>query len=392
MTIGPAEDNTVQERTAAASGQWPASGRWIFHLARVAWIVLACAVSVKAVGWPTEHSVYPCFEAGGWTWWQGQDVYPLACKCEFRYGPVCAMALAPLALLPRALGGLLWIWLDLGVFFVGLRALRTRILPGPWTPRREGLFLILVLAGITHSIWSGQSNLFVFGLVALGVVAIADQRWWLAAWMLAIPIHIKVWPLAAAMLLIVCWPRRLALRFGLCLVGVGVIPFLTKPLAWVCRQYAGWFAVLLGPAQIRHEYRDAWTIWEAFHGPVPAHHHMPPDHPWIYLGLQLAAAALVLVLCLRQARRSPSVTRLLLFVLTVWACWQMVFGPATERNTFGLIAPLSSWALITCLEQKRGRMVMGLAFTLMLAANPRRDRGGRGRTPFLWSGRPIRSA
>ena len=131
------------------------------------------------------------------------------------------MALAPLALLPSALGGLLWIWLDLGVFFVGLRALMKRILPGPWPAWREGVFLGLVLAGITRTIWSGQSNLLIFGLVALGAAAVADKRWWLAAWMLAIPVHIKVWPLAVAMLLIVCWPRRLALRFGLCLVAVG---------------------------------------------------------------------------------------------------------------------------------------------------------------------------
>jgi hypothetical protein len=246
-----------------------------------------------------------------------------------------------------------------------------RILPVAWTPEREGLFLCLVLLGIMRSIWSGQSNLLVFGLVALGATAIVDKRWWLAAWMLAIPVHIKVWPLAAAMLLAACWPRRLALRVGLCLLGVGAVPFLTRPLAWVCRQYAGWFAMLLGPAQVRHEYRDAWTIWEVFQGHVPVHHHMAPNHLWFYLGLQLATAALVLGLCLWQARRSPSVTRLLLFVLTVWACWQMVFGPATERNTFGLIAPLSSWALLTSLEEKRGRMVMGLAFTLMLAANPR---------------------
>ena len=338
----------------------PAAARWTFHAARLGWIVLAVAVSVKAVLVPVDHSVYPCFEAGGRAWWSGQDLYPHTCGHEFRYGPVAAMALAPLALLPTAWGGLLWIWLNLGVFFAALRALMKRILPGPWTPQREGLFLCLVLVGITRSIWSGQSNLLVFGLVALAAVAIADRRWWLAACLLAIPVHIKVWPLAVALLLVACWPRRLAPRLAVCLLAIGAVPFLTKPFPWVCRQYGGWFAVLTGPAQMRHSYRDAWTLWEAIH---------PPVHPTIYLALQLAAAAVVLGLCLWQARRNPSATRLLLFVLVAWACWQMVFGPATEPNTFGLIAPLSAWALLTCLEEKRGRIVMGVAFVLMVAAN-----------------------
>ena len=155
----------------------------------------------------------------------------------------------PLALLPTAWGGLLWIWLNLAVFFAALRALMKRILPGPWTPHREGLFLCLVLVGITRSIWSGQSNLLVFGLVALGAVAIADRRWWLAACLLAIPVHIKVWPLAVALLLVACWPRRLAARLAVCVLAIGALPFLTKPFPWVCRQYDGWFAMLVGPAQ-----------------------------------------------------------------------------------------------------------------------------------------------
>jgi len=369
MTIGAIYDNVerIAAPTAAPGGQ-PAARRWPLHAARLGWIVLACALSVKAVLVPVNHSVYPCFEAGGWAWWTGQDVYPLACTNEFRYGPVCAVALVPLAWLPTACGGLLWIWLNLAVFLAALQALRKRILPGPWTPEREGVFLGLVLLGVTRSIWSGQSNLLIFALVALGVVALADQRWWLAALMLAIPVHIKVWPLAAALLLIACWPRRLAVRFGLCLLGVGAIPFLAGPFDWVCRQYHGWFAVLLGPAQLRHEYRDAWTIWEVLHAPITSHHHVAPDHPSIYLVLQLATAAVVLGLCLWHARRSQPAARPLLFVLTTWTCWQMVFGPGMERNAFGMIAPLGAWGMLACFEQKRGRVVLCLAFLLMVEA------------------------
>ena len=157
------------------------------------------------------------------------------------------------------------------------------------------------------------------------------------------------------------------MRLGVCLLGLGAIPFLTKPFGWVCRQYEGWFALLTGPAQIRHTYRDTWTIWEAIH---------PPVHPTVYMVLQLTTAAVVLGLCLWQAWRGLPVKRLLLFILVMWACWQLLLGPATERNTFGLIAPLSSWGLITALEQKRGRM-MGMAFVLITGPRSVSSNNGR---------------
>ena len=205
-------------------------------------------LSVKFAFWPEDHSVYyPCYETGGQFWSAGKDMYsPGVCPVDFRYGPAAAMALAPFAALPTWLGGLLWIWLNLGVFFASLWALMRRILPGDWTPQRQGVYLGLVLLGTARSLWSGQSNLLIFAMVAMAAAAIVENRWWKAAWLLAIPVHIKAWPLAAGLLLSACRPRALAARLGACLLGVAALPFLTKPFALVCQRYYGWFAVLTG--------------------------------------------------------------------------------------------------------------------------------------------------
>ena len=199
-----------------------------------------------------------------------------------------------------------------------------------------------------------------FSLVALATLAIQDRRWWWAACLLAIPVHIKVWPLAAALLLIAYWPRKLALRFPVAMLAVAAAPLLTKPWGWVWRQYVGWYDLLVGPAQIRHTYRDLWTLWEVIHEPVNAK---------AYMLLQLLSGAAVLGLCLWQVHRGLSIQRRLLFVLVSWAAWQMTFGPATERTTFGLIAPLSAWGLVTAFQQRRGRLLMSAAFALMTCGN-----------------------
>ena len=254
------------------------------------------------------------------------------------------------------LGSLLWNWLNFGLFFATLWKLVERGLPGDWTARHKALFLCLVLLGTTRTIWSGQTNLLIFSLIVLATLAIQDRRWWWAAFLLAIAIHIKVWPLAAALLLIAYWPRKLALRLPAAVLAVGVFPLLVRPWGWVWRQYVGWYDLLVGPAQVRHMYRDVWTLWEVVHEPVDAK---------VYLLLQLLSGGLVLGLCLWQVRRGLSIQRRLLFVMVAWAVWQMTFGPATERVTFGLIAPLSSWGLATAFQQRRGRLLMLVAFVLM---------------------------
>jgi alpha-1,2-mannosyltransferase len=365
----------------------PSPSRWdrMLPAACCLWLVLAVAAGVKAYVEPLEHTAYPCFEAGTRCWWQGEDLYEMAvCGHEYRYAPAIAVAMTPLAVLPTWLGGALWYWLNIAVYCWALWALMRWVLPGDWTAGRKAAFLALVFLGSVRMIWAAQSNALIFALVAGGAVAMRRGRWWWAALFLAIPVHVKVWPLAAVLLLMACWPRQLLARFAVALAAVGAIPFLTKPFAWVCQQYAAWFSMLVGPAQVRHVYRDAWTVWELIHGSVD---------PRAYMVLQLAAAAVVLLLCRRYSRRierGPGAGRhnvappeqsaaasprpvpfpaVLTFILAMWAAWQLLFGPGTERNTFGLIAPLTAWGLMTALVEKRGRVLMIAAFTLTTLAN-----------------------
>lgn len=387
MAVGIASTNDLTGR--------PITTGWL-RIAYGLWIGFAIVLIVRAYCDPANHSTYPCFEAGVRCWWNGENVYR-DCPHQFRYGPAFASAAGPVALLPTWLGAPLWALLNVGVTFWSLRVLSRRILPWPRdvgqianlsyivpisnrshdrleacptravAQRREALYFALALIGSYHGIWSGQTNMLIFALVALGAIAVLDKRWWLAALLLAIPVHIKVWPLAAAGLLAACWPRKLAWRLPIALAGVGAIAFLLKPPGWVLQQYVDWFDHLVGPAQIRHTYYDAWTIWDLMARPV---------NERLYVVLQLFSAVAALVLCLWQAwqtsgeRRAESLNqRLLLVVLATWTSWQLVFGPGTERNTFGLIAPLTAWGLIAAFELRCDRWLIAAGFILTLIAS-----------------------
>ena len=47
----------------------------------------------------------------------------------------------------------------------------------------------------------------------------------------------------------------------------------------------------------------------------------------------------------------------------MWVGWQLLFGPGSERLTYGLIAPMASWAVIESFDIKRLR---GLAVSAWL--------------------------
>ena len=340
----------------------PASGgepSRLFQIAVTVWIVFAIVAGVKAVASPIKHNSYYAFQAGTLLWWADQDMYDGTFN-EFRYGPAFAVAFSPLAQLPMSLGSLIWMWINLAAFFWALRVLVRDILPAAWTPDREGLFLLLVLMASYRGIWTAQTNTLIFATVVAGIQAIQRQRWGWAAFWLAVPVHIKIWPVAAALLLIACWPRKLLVRWVCALSAVALLPMATRWPSVVLTRYHEWYLGLSGPMLVRHDYRDMWTLWEAVSGPV--------DKP-AYLVLQLSTALLAAALCLWQQRRGATLEQLMTFVLGMWTAWQLLLGPGSERATFSLIAPLTAWAVVTCLSGSRGRALILPAFTLTVLAS-----------------------
>ena len=214
-----------------------------------------------------DNSVYPVFAAGARHWWADMPLYVSYHSTEdidaFRCSPAFAVAITPFYLLPGCLGACAWGVVNMSFLFWALHVFVREVLPGEWPPRRESAFLMLTLFASSVGIWSGQSNALIVALIMLGLAAVRRERWWTAALMLALPVFMKVWPIAIVLLLMVCWPRQLTGRFLAVCAVLALIPFLTRPPDIVAWQYRGWYATLVSPIRERWPgYRDAWTIWE----------------------------------------------------------------------------------------------------------------------------------
>ena len=337
----------------------PIAQREWLHRAIALWAVLAVAVSVKTIVQPDTHSVYMIFAAAARHWWSDVPLYTFYEGLDtYRYTPTFAIALTPLAVLPNSLGGVLWNLLSIGVLLWALHRFVAEVLPGRWPPRREALLVALVMVGMLRGIWSGQSNALVIALAMLGAVAIRRERWWRASILLAVPVLIKLWPIALVLLLCVFWPRQLIGRFSAALAAGLAVPFLTRPAPIVCQQYYEYYYWLTGCLSLGRwgGYRDALTIfqqWDLHLG------------RWGYQVLQAEAALLVLGWCLWQRQQVGSQRRLLTSILAAWAAWQLLFGPGSERLTYGIIAVPATWALLESFARRRHRVLAAISWALL---------------------------
>ena len=261
---------------------------WLFRIAVSTWIALVVAVAIKGFVSPKIHNSYFAFQYGVQLFWADLNMYTLSLN-EFRYGPTFAVAFTPLTNFPLGVGAAIWMVCNVVVFFWSLRILVRDVLPADWTPDREATFLLVSLAASFRGMWSAQTNPLIFACVVAAMSAIQRRRWTWAAFFLAVPVHIKIWPLAAALLLVACWPRQLAWRFMGALAAVAAVPLVTKwpaavSLAEVLRMVPG----RDGPDDgARHTYRDMWTVWDLIHQPVD---------PQAYRLLQLSTALLLLAM------------------------------------------------------------------------------------------------
>jgi hypothetical protein len=335
------------------------------------WLVLGIAVSLRTLYRPESHTVFPVLAAGARHWWADQPLYAEYKPLDyFRYPPVLAIFLSPLAALGHRAGGVLWAWLSLAVYGAGLWAFARAVVPRRWPPGRTAWFMALGALGGLRGLWNGQSNALVVGLLLLGAAALVRRRWWRAAFLLGGSVSLKLTPLAPVLLLCAAWPRKLAARLAVALAVFAAIPFLTRPPAVAWHHYRDFLAHLADSSRERWPgFRDAWTVWQVVRhfggesGPIPLKE--PLDSP-AYRILQLLTATAALGWCLWQRHRLTSRRQRVTLTLGIGLAWLMLFGPAVEYPTYVFLAASLCWGLLEERAWPAGRWLIRSAFVLIM--------------------------
>ena len=295
------------------------------------WAVLAVAVSVRVlVQQPGRASVVPIYLKAGAVWRAGGDLYAPTGLDVYRYPPGFAAAFAALTHLPEKLVGVGWRLLGVGLLVAGLLRLgRAAGLTPAGTGWLLGLAAVLSLAAVNN----GQVNVLLAGAAVNGTVDALHRRWWRAAGWFALGAWVKVYPLAVGLLAVTARPR-LAGPLAVVAVAGFLLPFAVADRESVAGQYRRMVEVTRGEdrsdAPPDRRPRD-WTVI-----------------PWTYLGhtvsggerLAVSLAVAVALAGLTAWRRDP------LLALPLGCGWMTAFGPATEGNTYAVLAGPAAWVCV----------------------------------------------
>lgn len=326
-------------------------------LAFVAWIAVTLAVIGRvAVARPQSHSVYPVFKSAGQFWRTGHGLYALPGSepnaLLYRYSPLAAALLVPFSLIPDPLGAILWRLAGEAIFLAGLVWWLRVAAPRPLSSAQTGMLFLLVLPKVLHNFNNGQANLHVIGLLLIAVAAAAEERWTLAAAVIALASYLKIYPIALGLLLAAVYPRRFTGRLFLALLLGAVLPFALQHPDYVLEQYRNWFRFLhlddRSDFDVMWGYRDLRMLLRIWVGTPP---------PLVYLIIQLLGAAACALMGIAAHYHKWPRRRLLTLLLALGCFWMTVLGPCTEVSTYILLAPSTAWIAVEAWSARRPMIV-----------------------------------
>ncbi len=324
----------------------------------IGWAALFLATAAIIVH-DSSRSVVPAYRISALQWIAGQPLYELSGIGGFTYFPQAAILFVPFALLPPALGEVLWRLVNIGVLAFGLRSFAR--LAGERS--EQNLFTLMTLVTIPIA-WdcarNGQATLAMTGLMLLAVTDVAGSRWWRAALWLSLAVAIK--PLAIVLvLLIIAIDRPMTWRVLLGMLVLALAPFVTQHAAYVLQQYAACMQNMTISAHVgvaAHGWTSPFTALRSVAGI-----NVPES---VQTVVRLAAAFATLGLCFFSRMRHDA-ARSAVYVFTLAALYLILFSPRTENNTYAMLGPAIAVFLASGFQIEK-RTGEGILLTLAVLA------------------------
>jgi len=248
------------------------------------------------------------------------------------------------------------------------RLLSSGIYPGIKS-RYHGIIYLLLVPLVLGNLDTGQANPTVIGLVLLAVAAVPAERWSVATLCVAAATYLKIYPLAVGLILFLMAPRRFGWRLFLALVLLGILPFLFQHWSYVSQQYHEWISTRSTDDRRLYPIKDVpldlWFLLVRLgHLPIPG---------FVYSAFQMLSGGAIALFCLVGVWKAWPKERLLAGILALVCIWMTLCGPATELQTYILLAPAVVLTLIDVLPSSRplwlrtGLVVVCLLMVLAVA-------------------------
>ena len=330
------------------------------------WIIATVGVCGRvALTKSSRQDLVPVYQNAGQAWLNGQDLYRNS-KFDYRYSPLFAAAMTPMAKLPLKLASISWRLVGVVCFLAALSWTCRVGVPDKFASEKSPLIFLLILPLLLGNLNNGQANLLVLAALLAAVAAVMRGWWTLAAIVLTIAVMIKIYPLAIALLLVVMFPRQLFWRLALCLIVAVVLPFALERIDYVARQYNDWLLYLRTEDRslrsLSESYNDLRLLFRVWFLPLST---------MTYATVKLATGGAIALLAVVGKVRHWPMPRLIAWIFSLSCCWMTLLGPATESATYVLIAPAMAWIVCELLVRGSGtieRIWVAVIYSLQLLA------------------------
>jgi hypothetical protein len=329
---------------------------WLFWLAMLVYLSFFAGFNTRLLAstdyyhaaqqWLTQQSIY---DGQGWS---------------FIYFPQSAVLYLPFGIFSPKISDILW-----RVFLVVLLSSSfwqlKKIAP---FPTKWFFFVLTVIGGLiiaSGAFKLGQMNIVVAALMLFTVVAIARERWWLAALTLTLVLAFKPTSIIFWLLLGVLY-QPLRLKMVILFIAMMALPFLFAKPDYVMSQYSACvhtFQIMSQTTSIAG-WADFFNMLNMFTGWQLSAKAM------FGVRIVLALAVLALGYYCRRKYSLPKYSTMwsIILVYSVAASYLLLFNPRTENNGYIILAPMLVWFAFYFYHQKT-QFVPLLVYLIVMCVN-----------------------
>ena len=337
-------------------------------VAAVLWGAVLVAALARAGLHPARPTSLTTYLTGGMAWRESQPLYTN--WRGFLYPPVIAWFFGLFTRMPAGVAAVLWRMLAAGTYLAGLGMLLRAGVFRRIPEGRRGLVFLGALPLSIGNIDNGQANPLIAGLMMLAVASAGWEAWSVCAVAIGIATAFKIYPLALGMLLCVARPRELTWRVALVLAVLAAAPFALQDAHYVSGQYHAWLHTRMADDRFHYPMKDApldlWYLLVRL-GNLPV-------SPRVYMAAQVAGGAGIAWWVWSRPRNGVDRREVLAGMYLLVSVWMLLLGPATENQTYVVLAPAACLVAVGAFAAEKGgaARVLGIAgFALLLAAAAR---------------------
>ena len=315
-------------------------------------------ISVYLILNPSRTGVVPPYRGASIHWWATEGLYEPGTH-GFLYVPAFAVLFTPFhQIQPPILGEIIWRLFGFAAFGFGLWKLAN--LCGLSERQQRTItqgFAMMVFLAVPASLASlnnGQTNLLLSAVLMLAALALRNEKWDLAGFLLASALVLKPISLAPWLLTFAIFkPARRALLLGM--LGVLVFGFMNSDLKYACGQNISFIEKLVRcytPENLRvSDLFGAFQKWGV------------TTSPRLEKAIRAAASLTALGFVWWRRDRAGHLGG-------SWAIWVAssliltIFNPRVETNSYVLISPLLAFAAVSYWRQVKGERWKGTILAL----------------------------